>query len=514
MTILAALAAWLCFSTTPESRWVRLCDKGPHAPPPGTRAWEDAPVRPDLLDSLRARGFAVKNIYAWENLAAVVPPASGAALPACVEDAGPVAKAIRDKPSTVAARSRGSTGVNEYTLALDKIWKAMGIEAGRGAIRTNGWTPGAGVVVAVMDGRFVRDHQVLHGIRVADDSDFVGHVASVWDTTPSDWPDIHGTGTAGLIASSWEDAPGIAPGATFLLYRTEDESSETSVEEDNLAAALVRAASKGADVVSVSLGYRFVDDANTVLLHPASEYDGHTLVATRAVNACVRRGILVVVSVGNEAHAGIGSPADADSVLSVGAIDANGRACTFSSWGLTASGRPKPEVSAFGCPVPVAGGSWFDQMQMENGTSFAAPVVAGLAVLAHQLNPGLRGWELRQRIIASSSLAAAPDSVRGSGIPNLVALIPGLGAGRGASPVTWSASDRTLRFHASSALPGGRFGIEISSLQGRRVFRTEGHWYDAPLWQPSQVSTPREPILVARWWGDYGEGTTRLLNLP
>lgn len=523
LTSLSLLAA--CAVAGSEPRWLRLCDKAVDAPP-GTIAWEDAPLRQDLLDDLKSRGWTLRREYRWENLVSAV-PTPGATLPACVVDGGPVGKAVGRKPvGDVAARRSGASGVDPATQALKKIWDAMGIESVRQILLQRRKPAGQGVTVAVIDGAFAREHKVLRDAQIGDSWDFVRDSPDPWDSLEyGRFQEIHGAAVSGVIASRWDGLPGIAPYARFLLYRAEDERSETTVEEDNLAAAIVRAVDNGANIVTTSLGYRFVDASNTVTLHPWSQYDGKTLVATRAATAAARRDVLVLVAAGNEGGMGgrsIGSPADADSVLVVGGIRESGDACWFSSWGPTADGRPKPDVSAFACDVPVAGRGGVDDIELNgSGTSYATPLVAGFAALAWQLQPGSSAAQLRTQIqesarLSSSSQAWTRDSIRGYGLPDLRRIFRDIsGARMLALPTSWRPDQEPLVFQTSSAQGGGRLELKMSTPDGRIVFSRSGVYQTgAAVWSPRGSAAPRPGMLLASWSGDYGSGGQTILILP
>lgn len=508
-----------------EPRWLRLCDKAVDAVP-GTIAWEDAPLRRDLLDELKSRGWTLRREYRWENLVSAV-PTEGATLPACVVDAGAVGRGGWKKPAqTIAARRADIAGVDPATQALKKIWDAMGIESVRQILLQRRKPAGEGVTVAVIDAPFAREHKVLRDAQIGDSWDFVNDSPDPWDSLKNGrFQDIHGAAVAGVIASRWDGLPGIAPYARFLLYRAEDEQSETTVEEDNLAAAIVRAVDNGAHIITTSLGYRFIDANNTNTMHPWAEYDGRTLVATRAATAAARRDVLVLVAAGNEGGMGgrsIGSPADADSVLVVGGIKESGDACWFSSWGPTADGRPKPDVSAFACDVPIAGGQAIDNVELNgSGTSFATPLVAGLAALARQLEPGVSASTLRAQIQASARLSTsassgARDSIRGYGLPDLRRMFPDLSRIRAlALPAFWRPAQEPLVFQTSSAQGGGRLDLKLATPDGRIVFSRSGTYQTgAVVWDPTTTGTPRPGMLLASWSGDYGSGGQTILVLP
>lgn len=513
-----------CAVAGSEPRWLRLCDKAVDAVP-GSIAWEDAPLRRDLLDDLKSRGWTLRREYRWENLVSAV-PGPGATLPACVVDAGPVGRAVGRKPvADVAARRGGIAGVDRVSLALTKIWVAMGIENARNFLQRQGKPLGRGVTVAVIDALFARDHKVLKNVQIGDSWDFVRDSPDPWeDSLPNGrFQEIHGAAVAGLIASRWEGLRGIAPDARFLLYRAEDAQSETTVEEDNLAAAIVRAVDNGADIITTSLGYRFLDASNTQTMHPWTDYDGKTLVATRAATAAARRDVLVLVAAGNEGRMGghsIGSPADADSVLVVGAIDESLEACWFSSWGPTADGRPKPDVSAFGCDVPVAGRDGVESVELNgSGTSFATPLVTGLAVLAWQLDTSLTAMDMLAGIKKSGHLAMEPDpvrkSVRGFGLPDLRRMFPQQLLGLRAAPLEWKQEKKELRFNTPQAQSGGMLNFTLATLEGKVLLHRTGAYENrSVLWQHQGSAARRPLVLVARWSGDYGSGGQTILILP
>src|SRR5204862_7850322 len=117
---------------------------------------------------------------------------------------------------------------------------------------------------------------------------------------------------------------GTAPKTSFYLFRTEDANSEYPVEEQNWAAAAERADSLGVDVFSVSLGYANFD--NSSFNYTYSNMDGNTTISARAADFASKKGIMVVVAAGNNGADSwhyITTPADADSVMTVGAVDSN-----------------------------------------------------------------------------------------------------------------------------------------------------------------------------------------------
>jgi len=131
------------------------------------------------------------------------------------------------------------------------------------------------------------------------------------------------------------------------------------------------------------------------------------------------KGILLVNSVGNEGMGQwkrINFPSDAENILTVGAVSADGKNAAFSSIGPTTDGRIKPDVMALGSPASVITGR--GTVSKNVGTSFAAPQVAGLAACLWQALPNLTASEIISLIRSSGSQADSPDNIMGYGIPN------------------------------------------------------------------------------------------------
>ena len=110
-------------------------------------------------------------------------------------------------------------------------------------------------------------------------------------------------------------------------------------------------------------------------------------------------------------------PADAENVLTVGAVDIEGTNAAFSSVGYTADGRVKPDVMAVGVMSSVAGTD--GGTSFANGTSFAAPTFCGLAACLWQACPWLTVRQLIDVIHRSGDRADCPDNIFGYGIPDV-----------------------------------------------------------------------------------------------
>ena len=299
---------------------------------------------------------------------------------------------------------------------------------------------GQGVIVGVFDNGFRNlAHQAFDSMTIIATYDFVDHKVSVKPNNPNYPFGFHGVNTLSTIGGNKSGSLiGPAFKSSFILARTENDSSETPIEEDNWAAAIQWADSLGVDVTSTSLGYLTFDAPYTSLTW--ADMDGHTALITRAADRAVALGIVVVNSAGNDAQARAGqpntliAPADGDSVITAGAVTSTGIRTSFSSYGPTVDGRTKPDVMAMGQGVRVASATDTVSYGGASGTSFSCPLSAGVAALVLCANPTLTPIQVREAMRQTASNVCSPDNLMGWGILNALAAIkyftrPGLISG-------------------------------------------------------------------------------------
>lgn len=325
-------------------------------------------------------------------------------------------------------------------------------------------TYGNGVKIAIFDAGFTLRHESIKHLL---DSQIIAkrdYVRPLWDTAftepfdtiienePGEYYDQeeHGTSVLSLIAGKKDGVlHGIAPAASFILAKTEItykarlnsfndtiwEASEVAEEEDNwIAAAEWAVDTMGAKIISSSLGYRD-DFTDGRLDYPNSMMDGKTLLITVAAESAYAHGAIVVKSIGNSHHNTIttlSAPADGNNVIAVGAVDANGVLATYSSSGPTFDGRIKPDVLAPGHQILAAIGR-NNQYANLNGTSFAAPLAAGMVALAIQYDTltgrNISNDSLIKRIRKTASSPASFDTTTpgwGYGIMNAYSAMTGI----------------------------------------------------------------------------------------
>lgn len=282
---------------------------------------------------------------------------------------------------------------------------------------------GEGIMIAVIDGGFYgvdQDSAAYPSEQIIGWKDFLEKDSTFF----TDINESHGSMVLSTMLTEKNDdeqALGTAPGANYFLIRTEDIYAEYPGEMNNLARGIRYADSIGADIITISLGYRQFDNPDDDLKY--EDINGKSAVSLAATEAA-RHGRIVVVAAGNDGNDPwhyIAVPSDADSILCVGAVDEDSIVAPFSSFGPTADGRELPQVSAWGVNSMVYSPS-ADSCVRKNGTSFAAPRIAGMAACLRQAMPQLSAMDLRRMIIESASYYPNWDPQMGYGIPNAAAI--------------------------------------------------------------------------------------------
>jgi hypothetical protein len=278
---------------------------------------------------------------------------------------------------------------------------------------------GQGMHIAVIDAGFLNVN-TMPGLghlfsenRILSTRDFVAREASVYEDH------YHGAAVLSIIAGNIPgEYYGTAPKASFHLLRSEDAGSELIVEEDNWVAAAEYADSAGVDLINTSLGYLNFDDSTQN--HTYADLDGNTTRIAIASDIAASKGILLVTSAGNSGQSSwkyISTPADADSVLTIAAVNENGERGAFSSVGPSSDGDIKPNIASVGWDTYfISPGS--GNIERGSGTSFSAPMTTGMAACLWQGLPQYTNMEIKQLIEESSDQFNSPDSLNGYGIPN------------------------------------------------------------------------------------------------
>jgi len=351
---------------------------------------------------------------------------------------------------------------------------------------------GQGVIIAMLDTGYRKSHQAFAFAdttgRILDEYDFINNDSETQNEAGDD-PEQHYHGTY-----CWSTLGGYAPGhvigpaygASFLLAKTEDVTSETPVEEDNWVAALEWADSLGADVISTSLSY---SDWYTY-----EDFDGNTATTTLAANTAAALGIVVCNAIGNSGpdSGTLGAPSDAYDILACGAVNSGWIIADFSSRGPTYDGRIKPEVCAMGVNTYCATASGDNNYDYKSGTSLSTPLVGAAAALLLSANPTLTPWQVMEAMKSTANNAAAPNNTYGWGIINIM------------QAYNWGAN-----FTADTTL--GQMGLTVNFTDSSSVAATSWKWYFGDD-DSSMVQNPSHTYSMAGSFDvaltiEYAEGT-------
>lgn len=318
----------------------------------------------------------------------------------------PIINMQRDAQVTADFFNYGTGSFNEINLHKGQFLHNIGLR-------------GQGMLIAMLDGGFFNYHtldamdSIILNNQVLDTWDFYSQNATVSDDHP------HGMQCLSIIAANIPGSfIGKAPKANFMLYRTEDVSSEYPVEEFNMVCGMERADSAGADVISASLGYSEFD--NAAFNYTYANMNGNTTICTIGADLAAKKGILFVNAAGNEGNGAwrfITAPSDGDSVLCVGAVNTSGVVGAFSSFGPSSDGQIKPDVASVGVSAMVQ--STANTVVTGSGTSFACPNMAGLSSILWQAFPEINNMRIVRALREAGSIASTPNDRIGYGIPNM-----------------------------------------------------------------------------------------------
>ncbi|MDF6045549.1 S8 family serine peptidase [Streptomyces sp. JH14] len=287
-----------------------------------------------------------------------------------------------------------------FAAGVDKVWLDGRVKAtladstgqiGAPAAWASGGT-GAGVRVAVLDSGVDAAHPDL-APRIVDSKSFVPG-ETITDRLG------HGTHTASTIAGTGAASDGkergVAPEADLLVGKVLSDEGP-GLDSWIIAGMEWAARTEHAKVISMSLG-----DANR---HAQNDP------MSMAVNELTAEtGALFVVAAGNEGTGPytVTSPATADAALTVGAVDSSNALANFSGAGpRQLDDGLKPDITAPGVGVLAARSQYLPDIDNNyytgmDGTSMAAPHVAGAAVLLAQKHPEWTAQDLKSALMSTS----------------------------------------------------------------------------------------------------------------
>ena len=391
--------------------------------------WYDRQISDDYIQAINNTGATIHRQSKWLNAVSVTGTEEQMNMIrelSFVKKIQPVAVYKRKKENLFTPSNAPTSFLTDssfYGFALEQIEQINGRTAHEAGYY------GQGVRILLLDTGFNTGLAVFDSVNIIDEWDFINNDGNTANEN-NDASSQHNHGTMVFSTMAGYDPGylvGPAYGSEFLLAKTEDVTSETPLEEDNYVAALEWGEQNGADVASSSLGY--------LDWYSYCDMDGNTAVTTNAVDIAVNLGMVCVTAAGNEGYGEpppnpcdttlyyyIIAPADADSVIAVGAVYSSGVIASFSSHGPTYDGRIKPEVCARGVRTSCVNpndGSYITA----NGTSFATPLVGGAAAVILSANPDWTPMQVREAMMMTADNADYPDNDYGYGIIDIMAAI-------------------------------------------------------------------------------------------
>lgn len=387
----------------------------------------DLPVNPAYLEAVAATGAKILHPSKWLNGVTVEVNDQSVLQAIKALDFVQSTRNLEDEP--IKQKIKDNVFLNdEYVTSVDVNsydsyygYAAPQIEQLNGAELHELGFHGQGIWIGVCDGGFsyVDKHEAF--VSMYDENRFLGARDFVYKNGDVYNESSHGTSCLGLMAANVPNKyVGTAPQASYYLCRTENVKSENVIEEYNWVSAAEFLDSLGVDVISTSLGY--VDFDNHQWDHVYSDLDGNTCVITKGSEIACSKGILCVTSAGNDGSTSfpyISAPADGENVLTIGAVGTNGVRANFSSVGPTYDGRVKPDLMALGKGTAVVMAGEGEYYNNGNGTSFACPVLAGMAACLWQANRSSTATEIRDALRKSGNMTV-PDNNYGYGIPDFM----------------------------------------------------------------------------------------------
>ncbi|PQJ74110.1 S8 family serine peptidase [Polaribacter gangjinensis] len=385
---------------------------------------------------------------------------------------------------------------------------------------------GEGQIIAVLDAGFPNVNTLPAFKRVRDNNQILGGYNFADRNSNFYSRDSHGTNVLSTIAGFIQNEfVGSAPDAKFYLFITEIAETETVLEETLWVEAAEKADSLGVNVINTSLGYSTFD--NPSHNYSYADMDGKTTFISRGAEIADSKGILVVNSAGNEGDNSwnyIVAPADATSVISVGAVNYQGTIASFSSFGPSSDGRVKPEILAQGVNAAVINHS-NGTIISANGTSFSSPIMAGLIACLNQNSFFLLkssspkksksaqnlNYYLKKSIYESADRFSNPTAQHGFGIPNFQVALNNYTASLEDSiltnikispnPVKNSFNIQFLENSSST------YSLEIYNVLGKKVFEKQ-----VISSENIEITTFKKGIYFLKIFSDLGSRTIKILK--
>lgn len=378
----------------------------------------DLPVKPEYIRQLQGKGVQIDAVSKWNNTVLIRLKDTTLLQPISRLPFVRALKKVWTEPDSTLLPPKNRTRMlsNTYKYKEDKYYgdAQTQIDMLNGAYLHNAGFKGKGMTIAIIDAGYFNADKIkaLKNTRILGTRDFINPHSDIYAENE------HGMKVLSCLAANESYAMvGTAPQASYWLLRSENSESESLAEEDYWAAAVEFADSVGADIINTSVGYYRYDDPTQNFKY--KDLDGKTMMISRTASKASAKGIIICCSAGNtgtESWKKITIPADADHILSIGAVDRSRTVSLFSAVGNTADNRIKPDVMGLGSWCAVLGTN--GNVTHGSGTSFSSPILCGLIACLWEAFPTYSAEEIMHIVRSSGDNTQNPDNVYGYGIPD------------------------------------------------------------------------------------------------
>lgn len=206
----------------------------------------------------------------------------------------------------------------------------------------------------------------------------------------------HGTHASGIAAAATDNRTGIAGTAPRCrIMPIKALNAEGGGDGFGVATGVVWAVDNGAHIINLSLG---------------GEAPQETL--ERAIKYALARNVSVIVAMGNESTNALRYPASYPGVISVGSVDQTRNLSNFSNYGkwmsVVAPGSQILSTMPMQSVYMTSAEGYMNEYDFMDGTSMAAPMVAGVVALMKSRHPNLTPAEIKARLEGTARDLGAP----------------------------------------------------------------------------------------------------------
>ncbi|MCO5233995.1 MAG: S8 family serine peptidase [Chitinophagales bacterium] len=379
----------------------------------------DYPVHQAYIQKISSKGFVVEDYSKWLNAVLLRKPffKKRDIKELCSLDFVDNVEYLGGQSQLEGYRTSNHQVLSHYeevsTLA-HSYYRKMGLDT----LHAMGYW-GKNIHIGIIDGGFwgvnsLKDFQHLYQNGQIDEvQDFTHSNEYIYSVSS------HGTKILSLFSTmNGNKLQGAAPLSTFSLLKSEWISHEIPLEEFFFVKAVEYCDSIGVDVINASIGYNYFEDIRDN--YSRNSLYSHKSISSRVASLAASRGMIFVTSAGNEGNQPwkeVTFPADADSILAVGALDFKEQAVVYASYGRANSPLVRPNVAAFGDKVYTINEE--GNYVLSYGSSYAAPWVTAAVACLWEMYPNLKAIELIKLLECTSKDADKPQLQSGFGIPDL-----------------------------------------------------------------------------------------------